>query len=98
MFLSVYTKNQNINFKWSIDVYIFWWLDLLFEWLYKNDSLKALSEAGYFDNILIENDLEITNTDTFDKRNGRNPEYFEIEEGFCDNLIEVLLIILFFIN
>ena len=23
--------------------------DLLFEWLYKNDSLKALGEAGYFD-------------------------------------------------
>ena len=65
-------------------------LDLLFEWLYKNDSLKALSEAGYFDSALTVDDFEFSNNDSDDKRNGWHPEYFEDEENFCDNLIEVI--------
>ena len=68
----------------------FSFLDLLFEWLYKNDSLKALSEAGYFDNALTVDDIEFSSNDSVDKRNGWHPEYFEDEENFCDNLAEVI--------
>ena len=63
--------------------------DLLFEWLYKNESLKALGESGYFDNPLNEESFNALEDDIYDKRNGRNPEYFELEANFCDDLNEV---------
>ena len=33
--------------------------DLLFEWLYKNDSLKALGEAEYFDDDWVAGQYDI---------------------------------------
>ena len=39
-------------------------IDLLFEWLYKNEALQALGEAGYFDTYPVAEqvDLESLNT------------------------------------
>ena len=64
---------------------------MLFEWLYKNESLKALGEAGYFDNPLNENNFDELDDDIYDKRNGKNPDYFELEANFCDDLNKVTL-------
>ena len=35
-------------------------------------------------------DIEFSSNDSVDKRNGWHPEYFEDEENFCDNLVEVI--------
>ena len=46
---------------WSIIITLYHTLlsDLLFEWLYKNDSLKALGEAGYFDDDWVAGQYDI---------------------------------------
>ena len=35
-------------------------------------------------------DIDFSSNDSVDKRNGWHPEYFEDEENFCDNLVEVI--------
>ena len=61
-------------------------LDLLFEWLYKNEGLKALSEAGYFDNVLVagQYDLEDVENIEIDYSNDENED---MEDDCFDAII-----------
>ena len=61
---------------------------MLFEWLYKNESLRALSESGYFDNAIetVHCDLDVV---PHTENNEINVEVRYDTEVFYEDIAEV---------
>ena len=59
-------------------------IDLLFEWLYKNEALQALGEAGYFDTYPVAEQLDLESLDTPEDHCKEN---VITHDECCDDLI-----------
>ena len=61
-------------------------IDLLFEWLYKNEALQALGDAGYFDTYPVAEQLDLESLDT-PEDHCITKENVTTHDECCDDLI-----------
>ena len=61
-------------------------IDLLFEWLYKNEALQALGEAGYFDTYPVAKQLDLESLD-IPENDCLTKENLAAHDECCDDLI-----------
>ena len=74
-------------------------IDLLFEWLYKTESLQALSEAGYFDRYLVagQYDLSPTRAESPLINEGHEPAQDDFcHDGVASEVSNILIIYVLF--